>query len=94
MCRSSSPLFGDQVFWRCFRDGFEQWIRLASAFRQEGMDSEVIMSADETAHKKSSVLQSRYWKVELQGDVAKHLGIKRAKSLARALQCHPGSSAS
>jgi hypothetical protein len=49
MCRSSSPRFGDQVFRRCSRDEFERWIRLPSAFRQEGIGFMGIMSADAEA---------------------------------------------
>lgn len=46
MCRSSSPLFGNPVFRRFSRDEFAGRLRLSSAFRQEGMGFEVLMSAD------------------------------------------------
>lgn len=46
MCRSSSPLFGARVFRRFSGDEFERRCRQPRAFRQEGMDHGVTMSAD------------------------------------------------
>ena len=49
MCRLSSSLFGDQVFQRCSRDGYERWIRLPRAFHQEETGFGVIMGEDAEA---------------------------------------------
>jgi hypothetical protein len=44
MCRSSSPLFGERIFHQFSHDEFKRGFR--QSFRQEGIDSGVIMSAD------------------------------------------------
>jgi len=49
MYRSPSPLFDDPVFRRCSRDEFARRLRQSSTFRQEGMGSGMLMSADAEA---------------------------------------------